>query len=64
MFNLLRFFECLHFESLACFLWCKRSGRSQPSRLLPSPTFCVPTSPRHEPPCPRDRTQANVVVAI
>ena len=65
IFNLLQFFECLHFESLACFLWCGRYGRSRPSTLLPSPTICAPSTPRHDAGvCSRDRTQAKVVVTI
>ena len=65
IFKLVQFLECLHFESLACSLWCRRPWRSRPSRLLPSPTICVPSSPHHDAGmCSHDRTKAKVAVTI
>ena len=57
IFYLLPCSECLYFEALARFLG---GGRSQPSRLLPVPSFRVASSPRHDAGvCTRVRTRVN-----
>ena len=57
IFYLLPCYEGLYFKALARFLG---DGRSQPSRLLPAPSFRVASSPRHDAGvCTRVRTRVN-----